>query len=370
MNILIATDSFKESLPAKDVCAAIAHGIQSSYPSATIRNLPLADGGEGSLDVISEGGVRIECQTVDPLGRKILAYYLTKQNTAYIEMALASGLELLKDGEKNPDLTSTYGTGILIGDAIKKGYKNIVLFVGGSATNDGGMGMAEALGYVFVDKKEQKLISKGENLIHVSRIISPKKTFENINFTVATDVQNSFCGPIGAAYIYARQKGANSSQIENLDKGLLNFSEIIKNEKGKDISKIAGAGAAGGLGGGAIAFLGAKIKKGTEVIFEAISLEKEIRKADIIITGEGKIDGQTQNGKLVEQIFEIAKNKKVIVLVGGIFAPDYLLSKPNLLYASAIANMPMSLEESKAQAENLLIEKGKFIGKLLQHVAI
>jgi glycerate 2-kinase len=370
MHILIAADSFKESLSARGVCTAIARGIHCTFTKAAIQNLPLADGGEGSLDVISEGSKKIDCETVDALGRKIVAYYLTKKNTAYIEMALASGLELIKTSERNPDVTSTFGTGILIKDALKRGFKNIVLFVGGSATNDGGMGMAEALGYVFLDKNNLKLESKGENLIHISKIISPKNTFENVNITVATDVENPFFGLNGASFIYAAQKGANASQIRNLDKGLRNLSEKIKADIGIEIANIAGAGAAGGLGGGAIAFLGAKIKKGTDIIFETLDLKNAIQKADIIITGEGKIDTQTQHGKLVEQIFQLAKNTKIIVLTGSILTSDYLLSKPNLLYASAIANMPMTLNESKAQAENLLTEKGKFIGKLLQHLAI
>jgi glycerate 2-kinase len=370
MNVLIATDSFKESLSARAVGLAIGSGIHSTFPDANIQNIPLADGGEGSLDALSSLGKRIECETVDALGRKILAHYLVGNETAYIEMALASGMELLKEEEKNPDWTSTYGTGLLIADAIEKGFKKIVLFVGGSATNDGGMGMAEALGYAFLDKNKEKLIPKGENLIEISSILLPKKTFENIQFTVATDVLNPFFGPIGAAHVYAAQKGANAGQIKSLDIGLRNLAEKMETFLDVNIVNIPGSGAAGGLGGGAIAFLGAEIKKGTEVIFEAVEIQKAIEKADIIITGEGKIDAQTQHGKLVEKIFELAENKKVIVLVGGILAPDYLLSKANCLYASAIANMPMTLAESKAQAENLLTEKGKFLGKLLQHVAI
>jgi glycerate 2-kinase len=370
MNILIASDSFKESLSARAVGLAIASGIQSTFPDAIIENIPLADGGEGSLDALSGHGIRIECETVDPLGRIILAHYLVNQKIAYIEMALASGLELLTDDEKNPDLTSTFGTGLLILDAIEKGFEKIVLFVGGSATNDGGMGMAEALGYIFLDKKNEKLISKGENLTEINAIIPPSKTFENIQFTVATDVVNPFYGDSGAAHVYAAQKGANATQIINLDNGLRNLAEKIKKFLASDVALIPGSGAAGGLGGGAIAFLGADIKNGTEVIFDALEIHKAIKKADVIITGEGKIDIQTQEGKLVEKIFELAENKKVIVLVGGILAPDYLLSKANCLYASAIANMPMSLAESKAQAENLLTEKGKFLGKILQHVAI
>jgi glycerate 2-kinase len=370
MNILIASDSFKESLSAKGVGMAIAQGIWSTFPNATIRNLPLADGGEGSLEVISEEVIRVECETVDPLGRKISAYYASKNDTGYIEMALASGLELLNTNEKNPDLTSTYGTGLLIADAIKKGFKTIVLFVGGSATNDGGMGMAEALGFIFLDKNQEILQSNGKNLIDVSKIISPKKSFENVKFIVATDVQNPLTGPYGASNTYAFQKGATTLQIISLEAGLEHFAKIIKTDLGKDVSSVAGAGAAGGLGGGAIAFLGATICKGTDIVFEILDLKNAITNSDIVITGEGKIDSQTQHGKLVDRVIDMAKNKKVIVLVGGLLASDYLLSKPNLLYASAIANKPMSLEDSTLNVKNLLTEKGKFIGKLLQHVAI
>ncbi len=368
MHILIATDSFKESLNAEAVCAAIESGLAASFPEATLTQLPLADGGEGSLAAISKGKTKINCPSTNALGQAIDTYYITDEHTAYIEMALASGLELLTDEQKNPDNTSTYGTGLLIADAIKNGFKNIVLFVGGSATNDGGMGMAVALGYTFFDEAGQELAAKGENLIKIRRIVKPPQDFTYLNVIVATDVENPLYGPQGAAYTFAAQKGASPLQIVELDNGLKNLADVIQKDLDLDVAQLPGAGAAGGLGAGAAVFLGATIQKGTDLIFETLGLKKAIAKADVIITGEGKIDSQTGQGKLVSRIFDITNNKKVIVITGGLLAPDYLLSKPNLLYASAIANAPMALAFSKQNAEKLLMEKGMFLGKMLQQI--
>lgn len=368
MHILIAPDSFKESCTAHDVAEALATGISLGYPEAQITKIPLADGGEGTLNAIKEGKQKIIVSTFNALNEAVEAYYLIENNIAYIEMAQASGLELIPEEARNILRSNTYGTGVLIKDALQKGIKEIVLFVGGSATNDAGIGMAGALGFVFKDKNNIALEPIAQNLNDIALIEKPDFDFYKISLKVATDVQNPLYGNQGAAYVYAKQKGASNTEIEILDKGLENIAQIFKNQFQIDVQEIPGAGAAGGIGAGAVVFLGAEIIQGAKFIFEHIKLEKYIESADLIITGEGKIDSQTSNNKLIDQLLNLAKTKKVIVLGGGILASKYLLDMPNVIYASSIINTPMSLIEAKQNVKELLIEKGAFIGKFLKNM--
>ena len=326
MNILICPDKFKDSLTAQQVCEALEIGIKKRRPKSVIQLMPLADGGEGTLEVIKtiHGGEWIQKKVNDPLFRPIKANYLwlADQKIAYIEMSRASGIELLKIKERNPYLTSTFGTGELILDAIEKGATEIILTIGGSATNDAGIGMAAALGFKFLNKEKEELKAVGESLALIHSIIpSPLiHKIQGVKFKVITDVQNPLAGKEGAAYVFAKQKGANAEMIKYLDKGLINMQKLIgQTEKGV-IGEMKGAGAAGGLGAGAIYFLQAEIAMGAEWLLTKIHFDRAVKKADYVITGEGKIDGQTWGGKLISQVIaRCDKQFKQAILVCGVF---------------------------------------------------
>ncbi len=368
MRILIAPDSFKDSLSAQKVAESLAYGIKNTFPKAEITLLPLADGGEGTLEAIKENLENIKCMASDPLFRKIESKYLwdEKTKTAFVEMAQISGLELVTENERNPLITSTLGTGELIAHALKRQAKKVILFVGGSATNDGGIGMATALGYVFLDKNGNTLNPTGENLDLIHDFdYQPTFDLSKTEFIVATDVTNPFFGENGAAYIYAKQKGANQEQIEFLDKGLQNLNRVLKKTKNIDLQTVAGSGAAGGLAGGAYAFLGAKVVSAAEEIFKICNLETKIDQSDIIISGEGRIDAQTWNGKLISKLLENAKQKSVI-LVGGTVETD-LSKRPNIIKTYQIKTPNMTLDFAKANAAELLFEMGKEIGSFIKN---
>ena len=366
MRILIAPDSFKDSLSAAKVAESSAKGIKNTFSQAEITMLPLADGGEGTLEAIKGDLEYVKCMASDPLFRKIESKYLwnEKTRTAFVEMAQISGLELVTEKERNPLKTSTLGTGELIAHALKNDAQKVILFVGGSATNDGGIGMAAALGYVFLDKNGNTLNPTGENLNLIHDFdYQPTFDLSKTEFIVATDVTNPFFGENGAAHIYAKQKGANPEQIDILDKGLQNLNSLLKKTKNLDLQTVAGSGAAGGLAGGAYAFLGAKVVSAAEEIFKICDLETKIEQSDIIISGEGRIDAQTWNGKLISKLLENAKLKRVI-LVGGSVETD-LDNQPNIIKTYQIKTPEMTLDFAKANAAELLFETGKEIGNFL-----
>ncbi len=373
MKILIATDKFKDSLTAKEVCEGLKKGILRTFPTVEIEILPLADGGEGTLETLQSvwGGQFISCKVHDPLSRKIEANYLwiEEKQTAVIEMARASGIELLKQSERNCLITSTYGTGELIKDALEKGAKEIILTVGGSATNDAGTGMASALGYEFVDENGKKIEPIGKNLINIFKII-PKNIHPKLfktKFVVATDVSNPFYGKEGAAYVFSPQKGADNQAVERLDVGLQNISQLIKKDFKMDLQTVAGSGAGGGIGGGAIAFLNAEIKSAAQWILEINQVENKLKDADILITGEGKIDSQTWQGKLISQLVLQAQitQTPVILVCGTLQDVESIISQNGILYASSILNEPINLEEALKNASQLIENQGALLGKLL-----
>ncbi len=314
MQTLICPDKFKGSLTATEVARAIQSGLPIAYQTTCV---PMADGGEGSLAVVAANlsGAWQTVKVNDPLFRPISATYFLSDRSAYIEMAKASGYELLTNEERNCLKTTTYGTGELIRDAINKGVEEVFLFIGGSATNDGGIGVAAALGYKFLDETGNELSPIGENLTHIHEIRLPEKPIEGITFTVVCDVTNPFYGLNGAAYIYAAQKGANELQIKELDEGLKNLAYIVQQQFNIDLQHIAGTGAAGGLGGGAVAFLNAKIQSGTQTLIQITGLEEKIKASDLVITGEGKVDTQSIQGKLIDGICSIAKKYQVPVWI-------------------------------------------------------
>jgi len=378
MKILIATDKFKDSLTAKQVCEGLQRGILRTFPSAKIEILPLADGGEGTLETLQSvwGGEFIECKVNDPLSRKIKANYLwiKEKQTAIIEMARASGIELLKQNERNCLITSTYGTGELINNALKKGAKEIILTVGGSATNDAGIGMATALGYEFVNEKSKILAPIGENLAEISLIniekIHPK--LSQTKFIVATDVSNPFYGKEGAAYVFSPQKGADNQAVKILDLGLQNLNQLIKKDFNIDLQTVSGSGAGGGIGGGAVAFLKAEIKSAAQWILEINQIESKLKNVDLLITGEGKIDSQTWKGKLISQLVLQAETTEtpVILVCGTLHDVESIIAQHEILYAASILNEPMNLQKALENASELVENHGSLLGKLLKAVEV
>lgn len=317
--VVVASDSFKGCLTSIQVAEAVEKGIHANWPDCQVMKLAVADGGEGTIEALltTMGGRNVKVKVQDPLGRPIEAEYaILKDGTAVIEMSKASGLTLLHPSERNPLHTSTCGTGQLIADALHKGCRKFLIGIGGSATNDAGTGMLEALGYRFLDAEGNVLKGVGLSLeaimtIDTSAAIPELKSAE---FIVACDVDSPFHGPKGAAHVYAPQKGASPEMVDFLDNGLKHFADIIKRTTGKDISDMPGAGAAGGLGGAFKAFLNAELRKGADMVLDAIGFDEIIRDADLVITGEGKIDSQTLNGKLPSAVAQRASARNIPVM--------------------------------------------------------
>ena len=374
LRILIAPDKFKGSLTSREVCGCIEKGLRHSLPDAEILSFPLADGGEGLLDSIScyhQGPLETQVTLVeDPLGRPVHARWLLSKEdrTAYIEMAAASGLQLLLPSEYNCLATSTFGTGQLILAAVQHGVRDIVLGIGGSATNDGGMGMAAALGYRFSDKSGTLLTPSGGNLIRIDQILAPgKKEWASIAIHVICDVRNPLCGPQGATHTYAAQKGADAAMIRELEEGMQHYAEVLKRDLRADIAEREGAGAAGGLGAGCLAYLQARLVRGVEWLIHYSGLAQRIAECDVVITGEGKMDRQTLQGKLVAGLAALGRkyDKPVLAVCG-----DLELSVDEYRELGIKAVFPLMDEKiSKAtaiqDAAALLEERAKVIGRWL-----
>ena len=320
MNILIAPDSFKESLTALEVCHAIKSGFTQVFPDADYTLLPMADGGEGTCEVLSYalGGDWQQVTVHDPLMRPISARYLLLPDaTAVIEIAQACGLHLLTIAERNPLLTSSYGVGEMITDALNKGAKRIIIGLGGSATNDAGVGMLTALGMKFYDSNDQLLAAGGESLAKLQRIDDSAFHAQIVNtvFEVACDVTNPLCGEQGASAIFGPQKGADTQQVAILDNSLGHFVKLCHHQQSNDAlatkvnqaQDVPGAGAAGGLGFALISFCGAQLQSGFTTVATAVTLAAQIAEADLVITGEGKLDAQTAMGKVASGISQLAK---------------------------------------------------------------
>ncbi len=360
MKIIIAPDKFKGSLTAFEVCTAIEAGIKNVNGNSEIFSFPMADGGDGFAAIMQYylHTETIHCAAVDPLHRPIEASYQwnEKTKTAIIEMAVTSGLVLLKEDERNPLLTSTYGTGLLIKDAIEKGALKILLGIGGSATNDGGTGILEALGFQLKDSNGNLLEANGQNLLAIKKIVSP--VLPNIKFEIACDVQNVLYGVNGASFVYAPQKGANKQQVKILDEGLHHLADILLQQTGKDIADIPGTGAAGGIPVSLICFFDTTLKQGIDMIIDASGIYNEIHNADLVITGEGKIDKQSMDGKVIGTIAAIANEKNIPVIA---FCGRLDLNKENIkgtgLSAAYVIGESLSIEESMRNAGRLLKEK-------------
>jgi len=329
VKIVIAPDSFKGSLTAIEVADAIEQGIREIFPKAEIVVVPMADGGEGTVQCLvnATGGKVLREEVINPLGKKINASYgiLGDRKTAVIEMAEASGLTLISSEERNPLITTTYGTGQLMKSALNRGCKKMIIGIGGSATNDGGAGMIQALGVHLLDKQDKEIGFGGAELmnIHHIDISQMDKRISKLEILVASDVKNPLCGPSGATRVYGPQKGATEEMMVILEEALAHFAQIMDKALHKYVKDIPGAGAAGGLGAGLMAFLDAKLQPGIEIIIKAVKLEEAVKNADLVITGEGKIDGQTIYGKVPVGVAKIAKKYHVpVTAIGAIIDQD------------------------------------------------
>lgn len=364
MRIVIAPDSFKGSLSSKEVADAIELGVRKVLLDVDIVKIPIADGGEGTVQtlVAAMGGEIIKTQVVGPLGETIESYFgvLNDKKTAIIEMANASGLPLVPIEKRNPLITNSYGTGQLIKAALDMGVDRIVIGLGGSATNDGGVGMAQALGVRFFDENGNDIGFGGGELSKISKIDMSgiDERIRKVRIEAACDVDNPLCGPNGASYIYGPQKGANKEMIEILDRNLGHLAKVIKRDLGADIMELPGAGAAGGLGAGLVAFLNAELKRGIDIIVNITKLDDYIKDACVVFTGEGQIDKQILSGKAVYGVAKIAKKHGayVVAIVGSINDDAYELFDKGIDGIESIIDKPMTMDEACKRA-GLLVER-------------
>lgn len=326
MKVVVAIDSLKGSLSSMEAGLAIKEGILTAKPDASVIVKPLADGGEGTTDALIEGlnGERIDVTVTGPMGEPVSCYYgyLKESSTAIIEMASAAGITLVPAADKDPMTASTYGVGEMINDAIAKGCRNFIIGIGGSATNDGGIGMLKALGYQFLDKNGYDAGEGGQALAQVASIDVSQKNplLSECHFQVACDVTNPLCGANGATYIYGPQKGVTDEMKVTLDQGMAQFARCTTEALGNDFSKAEGAGAAGGLGFALLSYLNASLTPGIELILDAVDLKSELTDADIVVTGEGRLDYQTAMGKAPVGVAKIAKEygAKVLAFAGAV----------------------------------------------------
>ena len=353
MKIILAPDSFKGNLTSLEVAEALEKGVKRVLPKANCIKIPMADGGEGTVQSLVDGvgGKFVRKRVIGPSGQKVSARYgLLSNGIAVIEMAEASGLPLVRGRSKNPLKTTTYGTGELIVDAINKGANEIIIGIGGSATNDGGVGMAQALGVKFFDKNDNEIIEYGSGgmLKKISKINikEASQLLKNIKIIVACDVNNQLCGKSGASFVFAPQKGATPTTVKILDDNLKHLGKIIKQSLRKDVMKLKGAGAAGGLGAGLVAFAKARMKSGIEIVISATGIDKHMKKAHLVITGEGRVDSQTAFGKTPSGIAKAARKHRLstIVIGGGITddAKDIFSHGIDAMESACARDMPLN----------------------------
>ncbi|MDE6715992.1 MAG: glycerate kinase [Muribaculaceae bacterium] len=344
--IVAAVDSFKGSASSKDICHAVALGCHDIQPHCEVIEIPIADGGEGTLDSLAGaiGAVTtVSLNATDAIGRPLPVHYLVDANgTAYIELATAAGLPHLKDEERNPLYTTTFGVGTMITDALQRGCSHIVLGIGGSATNDAGIGILVALGYRFRDGNGNELPPCGASLTKIATITAPVPR-PTIRLTVLADVENPFCGPQGAAYIYALQKGATPEMCQSLDLGMQHFANIAEGFTGVKLNQIIGGGAAGGVGAAMVAFLGAEIKSGIDFMLDRAGFDTAIEYADMVITGEGRLDSQSGQGKAVSGIIRSCAAKGIpVVAIAGAIEEGVQIEGLHAAYCINPAGLPLS----------------------------
>ena len=374
MKVCIAPDSFKESLSASEVAEAIRRGVLKVAPGAQTVIVPMADGGEGTVRALVDatGGEFVRETVTGPLGGKVQADYglLGEGETAVIEMAAASGLPLLPPDERNPMLTTTFGTGELIRSALDRGVKHIIVGIGGSATVDGGAGMAQALGAKLLDEKGEEIGFGGGELRRLERIdlSGLAARVASVEVEVACDVTNPLTGPEGAARIYGPQKGATPEMVEALERNLAHLAHVIANDLGKDVCDLPGAGAAGGLGAGLVAFLGAKLRPGVEIVIEASGLREKMKGCHLVITGEGRLDEQSAFGKTIDGVAGVAKGLGIpVVAIAGSLGKgcEKVLGRGVSAYFSTVPG-PGSLQEALTEAAEFLERTAEQVMRLAQ----
>ncbi|KJF99420.1 glycerate kinase [Photobacterium leiognathi] len=358
MKIIIAPDSYKESLTAMEVATAIENGFRQVIPNAEYIKLPMADGGEGTVQslVDASNGTIIEHSVTGPLGEQVNGFFglMGDDKTAIIEMAAASGLHLVSLELRNPMLTTSFGTGELILAALDKGVEHIIVGIGGSATNDGGIGMAQALGVRFLDENNKQISYGGGALDRLHRIdisnIDPRLV--SVKLEVACDVDNPLCGEKGASQVFGPQKGATPEMVTQLDNSLAHYAEIIKRDLGKDVKDMAGAGAAGGMGAALLGLFNAQLRPGIEIVMDAVNLADVLQDADLVITGEGRIDSQTIHGKTPIGVARTAKrfNKPVIGIAGSLSSDCNVVHEHGIDAVFSVVPRSVSLAEALAEA--------------------
>ncbi|MDQ0217771.1 glycerate kinase [Peribacillus cavernae] len=374
MKIVIAPDSFKESLTAMEVANAAERGFRGIFPNADIVKVPMADGGEGTVQSLVDAtdGKVIEKTVTGPLGNQVESFFgvLGNGRTAVIEMAAASGLHLVPKGQRDPLLTSTRGTGELILAALEEKAEHIIIGIGGSATNDGGAGMAMALGARLLDVSGNEIPEGGGALSQLDTIditeLDPR--LKEIKIEVACDVENPLTGPHGASAIFGPQKGATPEKVKILDENLGHYAEVIERDLNKAIANIPGAGAAGGLGGGLLAFLPAELKSGVDIVIEATGLADIVKDADIVITGEGKIDSQTIYGKTPIGVAKTAKQFgiPVIAIAGNAASDSEVVREHGIDAVFSIVPGVVTLEDAFEHASEYIERLAANIGSLLK----
>ena len=374
MRIVVAPDSFKGSLTSREAVEAISAGIHRVFPKAEIERLPLSDGGEGIAESLVEalGGDYYSQTVTGPLGDKIKATWalLSDGDTAVVELAAASGLTLVPKAELNPLAATTFGTGELIKDALDHGCKRLVIGLGGSATNDGAVGIAQALGGRFLNDQGQEIGPGGQALEDLVRIdlSSLDSRIKAVEVLVACDVDNPLCGPKGAAYVYGPQKGADELMVARLDKALFGLAAVISKDLGMDVLAIPGGGAAGGAGAGTCAFLGGTLRSGIDIVLEAARFSEKVSSADLVITGEGMMDSQTAYGKLPVGVAQAAKEYQIpVIALAGSLQPgvEKVLEKGIDAYFSIVPGIT-TLDTAMGQAYTLLADRTEQIMRTIK----
>lgn len=370
MKVLIATDSFKGSLTSQEAGKALARGVWGVVPECEVEIVPIADGGEGTAEVLTRAlrGEFVKAEVSDPLGRAITAQYGMAGDVALIDFASAAGLTLLSPEERNPLKTTSRGVGEMIIDALNRGARHIVLGLGGSATNDCGVGMLQALGCRFLDSDGREVVGCGGNLHQIATIdhTALDEQLEGVDITLAVDVLSPLCGERGATRTFAPQKGATPEQVEMLEEGVCHFAHLLSEMWGGDITQLAGAGAAGGAGGGVVALAGARLRRGIDVVLEAVEFARRVQGADLVITGEGRIDAQTLLGKAPSGVLAVAKDAGVrVVAVGGSVAmtPELAESDFAEILAATPEGMPLQEALKREVAQDNLQRTGERIAR-------
>ncbi|WP_298706177.1 glycerate kinase [uncultured Veillonella sp.] len=374
--VVLAIDSFKGSASSIDIAAAVQKGIETIVPNVDFTTIPIADGGEGTVDaiVIARQGVYHTSKVMGPLGDEVEAKYgMIDGDIAIIEMSAASGITLVPKEKLNPLKASTYGTGQLVLDAIDNGAREIYMGIGGSATNDGGMGLACAWGVRFLDADGKELPPAAESLGRLARIDDSQmdERIKSVKFTILCDVNNPLCGPHGASHIFGGQKGANEEMKVQLDGYLHHYAECLLRDLGADVLDVPGAGAAGGLGAGMMAFAKAHKKSGIDAVMELIQLDEHLKGADLVITGEGRMDNQTAFGKAPIGVALAAKQYEipVIAVVGGVALETETVYEKGISLVLDIINEPMQLEYAMKQVLPLAAGAGRSIGRIMKLAA-